>query len=48
MFYSTILFGELELSLLTVIVLICLSMFTFLAVGLSSFKLVQSAIKKND
>ncbi len=40
-------FGELDISPLTVGVLLGLSLFTFLAVGVSSFNLVQSAFKKD-
>tara|TARA_Y100001968_G_C19324956_1_gene701205 strand:+ start:930 stop:1115 length:186 start_codon:yes stop_codon:yes gene_type:complete len=45
-FVFLISFGELEISTKTVIFLISLTSFTFLAVGISSFKLVQSAVEK--
>ncbi len=39
-------FGEIEISPLTVFILGALTVFTFLAVGVSSLKLVQSAIEE--
>ena len=41
-------FGELELSNTTVFILIGLSIFSFLAVAISSFKLIQSAFDLGD
>jgi len=41
-------FGELDISPVTVAILLAISVFTFIAVGLSSFQLVQSAIKDED
>ncbi len=42
-FFSSIPFGELEISNITAIILLVISIFIFLAVGISSFKLIQSA-----
>ncbi len=42
-FLASIQFGELEISNTTVIILVFITIFIFIAVGLSSFKLVQSA-----
>ncbi len=41
-------FGELELSNTTVFILIGLSIFSFLAVGISSLKLIQTALSSED
>ncbi len=41
-------FGELELSNLTVGLLIGTSVFVFISVGISSFKLIQSAFSPED
>ena len=41
-------FGELELSNTTVFILIGLSIFSFLAVGISSFKLIQATLSSED
>tara|TARA_Y100001968_G_scaffold322121_1_gene357655 strand:+ start:1454 stop:1627 length:174 start_codon:yes stop_codon:yes gene_type:complete len=46
--FINISFGELEISNFTFAVLIALTCFTFLAVGISSFKLVQSATDDED
>jgi len=40
-------FGELDISPTTIVLLIGLSTFIFIAVGLSSFKLVQSLLKSD-
>ncbi len=47
-FLQTIPFGELELSNTTVIILISISVFIFLSVGLSSFKLIQTALSSSE
>ncbi len=45
----TVKFGELDLSNATVFALLGISIFVFLAVGLSSFRLIQSAfVEKED
>ena len=41
-------FGEIEISRSLLVILICLTTFTFLAVGISSFKLIQSAVEIDD
>ena len=41
-------FGELELSNTTVFILLGLSIFSFLAVGVSSLKLIQSVFDSED
>ncbi len=46
--FSSIPFGELEISNRTAIILLSVSVFTFLAVGVSSFKLIQSAFSSED
>ncbi len=46
-YLSSIQFGELEVSTYTVVFLLVLTLFIFIAVGLSSLKLVQSAVDKN-
>ena len=43
LFFVSINFGELEISNTTVFILLGLSIFSFLAVGISSFKLIQAA-----
>ena len=40
-------FGELDISPATIAVMVGISIFTFLAVGLSSFNLVQSLFEDN-
>ncbi len=45
---ASIPFGELEISNITAIILLTISVFTFLAVGISSFKLIQSAFTSED
>ena len=47
-FFLSIQFGELELSNITVILLLSISLFIFLAVAISSFKLIQSAFLPED
>ena len=46
--FLSIKFGELQLSSLTVYLLIGTSVFVFLAVGISSFKLIQSAFSSEE
>ncbi len=46
--FSSITFGELELSNITVISLCLLSLLTFLSVIISSIKLISSSISTND
>ena len=41
-------FGELDISPITIGVLIAITLFTFIAVGVSSFKLVQSTVQKKE
>ena len=41
-------FGEIEISGAIVAFIIVLTLFTFLAVGISSFKLVQAAVDDDD
>ena len=41
-------FGELDISPVTIAILVGISIFIFLAVGLSSVQLVQSLLKGND
>ena len=41
--FSSIPFGELEISNTTAIIILVISVFIFIAVGISSFKLIQSA-----
>ena len=48
LYIFSVAFGEMELSPLTIIILIGLTVFTFLAVGISSLKLVQSAFEKEE
>ncbi len=45
--FLSIKFGEIEVSSLAFAAIIVLSLFTFIAVGISSFNLVSSAIKPN-
>ena len=47
-FFLAVNFGELELSNTTVFILLGLSIFSFLAVGISSFKLIQAAFDSED
>ncbi|KGG15048.1 MULTISPECIES: hypothetical protein [unclassified Prochlorococcus] len=47
-FFIAIQFGELELSTTTVSILVVITLFIFLAVGISSFKLIQSAFDSED
>ena len=46
--FSSISFGEMELSNLTVSILALLTVSTFLSVAISSLKLFQSSIKSED
>ena len=48
MFYLAVSFGELDVSLVTIGIMIVLSIFTFIAVGLSSLNLVQSLFKDDE
>ena len=48
LFFISINFGELELSNTTVFILLGLSIFSFLAVAISSFKLIQSALSSGE
>ena len=41
-------FGEIEISGSIVALIIVLTLFTFIAVGISSFKLVQAAVDDDD
>ena len=41
-------FGELDISPATIATLVGISLFTFLSVGLSSLKLVQSLLKEDE
>ena len=43
-FFISVYFGEVEVSNITLVVLILFSSFTFLAVGISSYKLYKSLI----
>jgi len=45
--FISIQFGEVEVSNLTLIILIIFSSFTFLAVGISSYKLYKSLINND-
>ncbi|AAP99780.1 hypothetical protein EV11_2001 [Prochlorococcus sp. SS52] len=47
-FLLSIKFGELDLSNSTVYILIAITLFIFLAVGISSFQLIQSAFTSED
>ena len=47
-FFLSINFGELELSNTTVFILLGLSIFSFFAVAISSFKLIQAALESED
>ena len=47
-YFISIQFGEVEVSNLTLAVLIFFSSFTFLAVGVSSFKLYKSLINSDN
>ncbi len=47
-FFLSIKFGELELSNTTVFILLGLSIFSFLAVAISSLKLIQSVFDSGD
>ena len=40
--------GEVEISNLTIVVLLFFSSFTFIAVGISSYKLYKSLVNDND
>ena len=48
LFFISINFGELELSNTTVFILLGLSIFSFLAVGISSLKLIQTAFSSSE
>ena len=48
LFFLSINFGELEISNTTVYILLGLSIFSFLAVGISSFKLIQAALSSGE
>ena len=41
-------FGEIEISSTIVTIIVILTLFTFLAVGISSFKLIQSAVEEDE
>ena len=47
-FFLSIQLGELEVSNLTILVLVFFSSFTFIAVGISSFKLYKSLINDKE
>ena len=48
LFFISINFGELEISNTTVLILLGLSVFSFLAVGISSFNLIKAAFSEED
>ena len=48
LFFVSINFGELEISNTTVFILLALSIFSFLAVGISSLKLIQAALSSGE
>ena len=47
-FFASIQLGEVEVSNLTIVVLAFFSSFTFIAVGISSYKLYKSLINEDD
>ena len=48
MLFFTIKFGEIQISTPVAVLLILLTLFTFISVGISSFKLVQSAVEEEE
>ncbi len=47
-FSSTIKFGELDLPITTIYIMIALGIIVFLGVGISSVKLIQSALENKE
>ena len=45
---ATVRFGELDLPISTIYILIAITVFVFLGVGISSFTLIQSALQNKD
>ncbi|KGG12653.1 hypothetical protein EV05_1866 [Prochlorococcus sp. MIT 0601] len=46
--FITVKFGELDLPISTIVILLSITVFIFVAVGLSSFKLIQSAFEEDE